>query len=129
MTPTLLEAVSDALAREFVFPGVHMRADGRIVVRDADVERGFATAVRRLGPFVESRARQLSNGDRELAADLAQEAWIKLWEVDPLRFDPENRDDQAYVRAALLSRMRDVARKELGLRAGREIVRMHVRLA
>lgn len=96
---------------------------------DADTERGFSNAVKRLRPFITHRARRLSDGDRDLANELAQEARIKLWELDPLRYDLDDRNDRRYLRVALGNRMRDVARKELRLRGGPEIVRLHVRLA
>ena len=94
-----------------IAPGVRMRPNGRLEVVDADVERGFAEAVRRLRPFVLSRANRLAGGDRDVARDLAQQAWIKLWELDPLRFDDE---DEAYVRSALANHMRDWVRREQG---------------
>ena len=111
-----------------LLPGVRVRLDGRLVVRDADVEHGFASAMGRLGPFVRARAKRLCGGDRDYAEDLVQEAWIKLWELDPLRFDPNDQKDQAYVRQALALRMRDVALADDPLPAGPEIVRLHVRL-
>ena len=110
-----------------LMPGVRIRADGTLEVVDVDVERGFADAVRRLSRFVRRRATEWSGGDRDLATDLMQEAWIKLWELDPLRFDPENWRDQAYVRAVLVSRMRDVARMELFRQRG--AVHVHTRSA
>jgi hypothetical protein len=110
-----------------LMPGVRIRADGSLEVIDVDVERGFADAVRRLSRFVRRRATAWSGGDRDLAADLAQEAWIKLWELDPLRFDPENWRDQSYVCAVLVSRIRDVARMELSRQ--RDMVHMHTRSA
>jgi len=108
-------------------PGVFLLADGRIIARDADVERAFTAAVRRVKPFVQGHAAHWADGDRDLAADLAQEAWIKLWELDPLRFDPNHRGDQAYIRSVLESRIRDAARKELTQRGGNETANLHVR--
>lgn len=96
-------------------------------VAEADVERAFADAVERLRPYVVHRARRLADDDKDLAADLEQEAWIKLWELDPLRYDPEDHRDQSYLRAALSNRMRDIARKELRLRGGPQIIRLHAR--
>src|SRR5579872_4483075 len=98
-------------------------------VDDADAERGFTDTVRRLRQFVTRRARRLADGDHDLMNELAQEAWIKLWELDPLRYDLDDRNDRRFLRVVLSNRMRDVARKELRLRGGPEIVRLHVRLA
>lgn len=110
-------------------PGVHVRANGRLVVYDAQVERGFADAVRRLGQFVRARARKLSKGDSEYAKDLEQAAWIKLWELDPLRFDLHNSEDQRFLRAVLAHRMRDVARGKRRAEARVELVPLHLKLA
>jgi len=99
------------------------------LVVDADAECGFNDAVRRLSPVIRRRSRRLCDGDLDFANELAQEAWIKLWELDPLRYDLDDRDDRRYLRSALGNRMRDVARKELRLRGGPEIIRLHVRLA
>lgn len=109
-------------------PGVHVRANGRLVVYDANVERGFADAVRRLRPFVHARARRLSKGNSEYAKDLEQAAWIKLWELDPFRFDPRNREDDRFLRAVLAHRMRDVARGDRRAEARTELVPLHLRL-
>ena len=94
-----------------IAPGVRMLPNGRLEVVDADVERGFAEAVHRLRPFVRSRANRLAGGNRDLARDLEQEAWIKLWELDPLRFDDE---DEPYVRKVLANHMCDRMRRERG---------------
>jgi DNA-directed RNA polymerase specialized sigma24 family protein len=112
-----------------LLPGVRLLADGRLIVVDVDAERAFANAVRELEPFVHDQAKRWAPDDPDLEADLAQEAWIKLWELDPLRYDPANAQDQAYVRSMLASHIRDVARKQLNLRGGPETVRLHARLA
>jgi DNA-directed RNA polymerase specialized sigma24 family protein len=122
-------AGGDALDPVVTLIGVRERADGCLVVRDADVEAAFSNAVRRQGGLARRRAKVLSRGDRALAKDLVQEAWLKLWEIDPLRFDLDHREDRTYVRASIVNHMRDVARKELDLRAGRAIVRVDEELA
>ena len=111
----MTEASTD---RYMIAPGVRMLPNGRLVVVDADVERGFVEAVRRLRPFVRSRAKRLADDDRELERELAQEAWIKLWELDPLRLRDE---DEPYVRTVLSNHMADLARGEHGRRRKRKV--------
>ena len=105
-------------------PGVRTRADGDVIVQDVDVEASFNAAMQRLQVYVRVLARVLSCGDRMLADDLEQEAWIKLWELDPLRMDE---DDQPYVRKALLNAMRKAMRKEMRLPP--DTLEIHVRTA
>jgi DNA-directed RNA polymerase specialized sigma24 family protein len=105
-------------------PGVRTRADGDVIVQDVDVEASFNAAMQRLQVYVRVLARVMSYGDRMLADDLEQEAWIKLWELDPLRMDE---DDQPYVRKALLNAMRKVMRKEMHLPP--DTLEIHVRTA
>lgn len=105
-------------------PGTRVRSDGDVIVQDVDVEASFGAAMQRLRVYVQVLARILSCGDRALAEDLEQEAWIKLWELDPLRLDE---DDQPYVRTALIRRIRDVMRNERHLPP--DTIELHVRTA
>lgn len=105
-------------------PGTRVRGDGDEIVQDVDVEASFGAAMQRLRVYVRVLARVLSCGDRMMADDLEQEAWIKLWELDPLRLDD---DDQPYVRTALIRRMRDVMRNERHL--PHDTIELHVRTA
>lgn len=98
-----------------------------VVHVNAEVERTFENAVRELEPFVRRRANRLAHGDEDFAEELMQEAWIKLWELDPLRFDPDNRVDHRYVRSSIADRMNDHALRERS-RVRSDDVRLEVRL-
>jgi DNA-directed RNA polymerase specialized sigma24 family protein len=63
----------------------------------------------RLWPLLRSIAMSLANDDEDFADDLTQEAFIKLWELDPSRFDEA---DQAYLKRALVTRMLDAVDRE-----------------
>ena len=69
----------------------------------------FHAALVRLRDYIAWRAKQLACGDADLADDLAQEATVHLWELDPSRFAEE---DQLYLRRSLVNRMIDLARAE-----------------
>jgi DNA-directed RNA polymerase specialized sigma24 family protein len=43
-----------------------------------------------------------TEGDEDRADDLLQVAWMRLWELDPSRFDER---EQAYVREVLVAKM------------------------
>lgn len=58
----------------------------------------------RLYPAIWPVAMSLSDDDPDAAQDLLQEAWIRLWELDPSRFDDP---DQCYLKKALVHRMMD----------------------
>ena len=72
-----------------------------------------------LRPFIRTSARRLAGHDRALAKDLEQEAAIRLWQLDPTRFDAS---DAGYVRSALYKRMQDAARRERSARGGKNDV-------
>lgn len=67
-------------------------------------------AYERLHPLMRRLALSLADHDEDFADDLLQEAWIRLWEMDPSRFGDA---DQAYVKQALFARMLDALDHEL----------------
>lgn len=71
-------------------------------------------------PLLWRAARRLTR-DRDLQADLVQEARVRLWEIDPTRFDLGNREDRWYLGRVLRNRMWRVWTGELhaALREGR----------
>jgi len=71
----------------------------------------FVAAKTRLHGFIEHFALKFALNDPDVAEDLMQLAYVRLWELDPSRFGEE---DQLYLRAALLKRMLDGARAEYG---------------
>jgi RNA polymerase sigma factor (sigma-70 family) len=73
----------------------------------------------RLWPLIRRIALSMANDDYDLADDLVQEAFIKLWELDPSRFDEA---DEHYLKQALVARMRDALRYEL--RRGRPDIKV-----
>ncbi len=72
-----------------------------------DATSAVDVAIGEYRPFVRRTARALAKGDGALQDDLEQEAWIRLWELDPTRFQP---GDQRYVARALKHRMIDCLR-------------------
>ena len=80
-----------------------------------EVERAAAHRNQR---YIKAMAHRLSDGDRELAKDLEQEALIVPWTEDPTRFDA---GDEWYLRGAMRKRMLASVRKEhrLSLRGRR----------
>ena len=66
-------------------------------------------AAEHFGPFIKMVARFKAKGDYQLALDFEQEALIRLWELDPTRFEST---DEGYVKRALRHRIEDVARGE-----------------
>jgi hypothetical protein len=68
------------------------------------------------GPTCFSRARRADCArDRSVAEDLAQEAAIVLWELDPTRFGAR---DVEYLRSAMYKRMQFMGRTERRARGG-----------
>ena len=64
-------------------------------------------AAREFGPWIKRVAYLNAAGDVELAQDLEQEALIKLWDLDPTRFDS---DDRGWLETVLRNCMIDLAR-------------------
>lgn len=62
-------------------------------------------------PYVIRTARYFTRGDRDLAKDLGQEAWIALW-----RIPEERQTDVPYVHTVLRRAMLRRLRRERGLR-------------
>lgn len=71
--------------------------------------------------MLEGVALSLSEGDEALAADLLQEADIRLWELDPSRFDTR---DHEWVQLQLRARMRRAAGRERRHSSPRRRVKM-----
>jgi DNA-directed RNA polymerase specialized sigma24 family protein len=67
---------------------------------------------RQLTPAMTRAARRLTH-DADEQRDLLQEAMIKLWEVDPTRFDLKQTAELRYLRRVLVNRMWKVQRAEL----------------
>lgn len=74
--------------------------------------RAFGSAAERLMPYIRSTARALAEGNKDLAWDLEQEAVIRLWELDPSRFD---RAGEPYLRRAMRVQMMLALRREARL--------------
>jgi DNA-directed RNA polymerase specialized sigma24 family protein len=73
-------------------------------------ERALRAAARAFSPRLQVAARKIARGNLDLADDLEQEALIRLWELDPTRFDYANAEDRLFIHRALVNRMRDVAK-------------------
>lgn len=73
--------------------------------QDSAVLEGAWSIVRRA---ITRKAREISE-DRDDQADLVQEALIRLWEMEPSRFDFGDREDLRFVVRLLRNRMWDVA--------------------
>jgi DNA-directed RNA polymerase specialized sigma24 family protein len=72
-------------------------------------ERALVAAVRAHASRIKADAREIARGNRDFADDLEQEAMIRLWELDPTRFDPASDDDQRFLHRALVNHMQNVA--------------------
>lgn len=83
-------------------------------VIDFDTRAALPEMLAELQMFIRLSAGGLTS-DPDLAADLEQEAAVKLWQLDPTRFDD---DDTDYVCAALYKCMQDAARRERASRGG-----------
>ncbi|HVT38697.1 MAG TPA: hypothetical protein VHE78_06625 [Gemmatimonadaceae bacterium] len=84
-------------------------------------QRAFGWARGTWTPMLEGVALSLSEGDEALAADLLQEADIRLWELDPSRFDTR---DHEWVQLQLRARMRRAAGRERRHSSPRRRVKM-----
>jgi DNA-directed RNA polymerase specialized sigma24 family protein len=91
-------------------------------VIDIDTRNAVPEALEEFRAYITKNSRIIARDIaryRPFAEDLAQEAAIALWEIDPTRFDA---DDVEYVRGVLYKRMQTVARLELRLRGGKRDV-------
>ena len=73
----------------------------------ADGVLAFDTVWPDLEPSIRRFARRLTP-DRDHQEELVQEAMVKLWRVDPTRYDFRNQSDVSYIRRVLINRMRNV---------------------
>lgn len=71
--------------------------------------RAFGRVAERTLPIVRQMAGELSEGIEAFEDDLVQEAYIRLWELDPSRYGPE---DERYLLEAMRTRMRAAAERE-----------------
>lgn len=61
--------------------------------------------------FFRRAARFFAEEDRAMAEDLVQEGLIRLWEIDPCRFDPSDARDMLYLRRDVAAHMHRVQRR------------------
>ena len=87
-------------------------------VIDIDTRDAVVEMLAELGPFIQGSARTICR-ERSMAEDLAQEAAIKLWQIDPTRFDASEAE---YLRAVLYKEMELAFRAERRQRGGKRRV-------
>ena len=75
-----------------------------LVCPTADASTAVVEALKKIEPSLRRAARRLTV-DYDTAEDLLQEARIRLWELDPTRFDLGRDDDLRYVCRALITAM------------------------
>src|SRR5260370_3347144 len=75
-------------------------------------------AIERLGISLKRRLRKLSLGNEDLYADLNQEAFIKLWDLDPTRFTPS--EDHVLLRL-VVDHIRAVANRAYNAGRGHDL--------
>ena len=78
----------------------------------AEANEFMARALARFEPVLRRTARQLT-ADPDLREDLVQEGRVRLWELDPTRFDLRRVEDVGYLCRALINRMRRVWKAEM----------------
>jgi len=78
-----------------------------------DTDRALEQVIRRLHRGLRKVALQLSRRDRDVAADLVQEAFIWIWQLDPSRFAD---DEISYLRKAAVNHMVSLHRRDAALR-------------
>lgn len=83
---------------------------------DFDARDAVPEMLAELTPFIRRSAASIALDDAALAEDLVQEAAIQLWQMDPTRFDADDRD---YVCGVLYKHMQDAARREHAARGGK----------
>ena len=81
--------------------------------------RSVEVAWSRLSPDLAPLARRLTS-DQDLLDDLLQEARIRLWELDPTRFDLRVGRERHYLWRALKNRMWEVWAREMARGTGGE---------
>ena len=84
-----------------------------------DAARSVEVAWSRLSPDLAPLARRLTS-DQDLLDDLLQEARIRLWELDPTRFDLRVGRERHYLWRALKNRMWEVWAREMARGTGGE---------
>jgi len=89
-----------------------------------DTSLAFDTTLARLRRFLRRLALALARGDPDVADEMVQEAMIRLWEIDPARYEPA---DLSFVRGVLRNRMIDVRRRELRDDESEEILALRSR--
>ena len=78
----------------------------------AEADEFVARALARFEPMLRRTARRLT-ADPDLREDLMQEGRVRLWELDPTRFDLRKADDIRYLCRALINRMQRVWKTEM----------------
>lgn len=69
-----------------------------------DAGLAVADALAKVEVRLQRKARRMTR-DEDLYDDLVQEGMIRLWELDPTRFDLSNRRDTRYLVRAAVNRM------------------------
>jgi hypothetical protein len=92
------------------------------LVVDFDARDAVPEALEEFRGFIDVNSRIIARDfarDRSIAEDLAQEAAIVLWELDPTRFGA---GDAEYLRGAMYKRMQYMGRTERRARGGKRRV-------
>jgi DNA-directed RNA polymerase specialized sigma24 family protein len=92
------------------------------LVVDFDARDAVPEALEELKAYIRATSRVIARDiarDRSMAEDLAQEAAIVLWELDPTRFGAK---DVEYLRSAMYKRMQFMGRRERLARGGKRRV-------
>jgi DNA-directed RNA polymerase specialized sigma24 family protein len=92
------------------------------LVVDFDARDAVPEALEEFKEYIRTTSRIIARDcarDRSMAEDLAQEAAIVLWELDPTRFSVR---DVQYLRSAMYKRMQFKGRTERRARGGRKRV-------
>lgn len=84
---------------------------------DIDTADAVPEAIAKFGEFIHFTARRISRRNSTLAEDLVQEAAIRLWQLDPARFDA---DDAPYLEREIERHMSRAAQRERAGLGGRK---------
>ena len=82
-------------------------------------QRAFGEISDQWKPLLKRIARLIAKHDDSVAEELVQEALVRLWELDPSRFDER---DYRYVKRELLARMRSAAKRNRRQHGGKRRV-------